>query len=150
MRVSTNITLIIPTYNRPDLLKRAISYWSAYGHQLIIVDGSDVPNEECTKYDTEDGITYFHMPVSIEQRILFAASQVATDYVAMIPDDEFYLPSALEEARDILDSMPDVSFVAGATIAFKTIDGRLFSRHHYRTAMKLQIDSNSPLERVKQ
>lgn len=150
MTAASNITIIIPTYSRPYFLKRAVSFWSKCHCRVIIVDGSDMPNEDMSRYENSGIIRYFHSPIPIVDRILFATSKVDTDFVAIIPDDEFYLPSALEDARNILESRPDVSFVAGATIGFISVDNEFVVKHQYKGNFKLKINSDLPFTRLEQ
>ena len=35
-----NLTIIIPSNNRPFFLRRSINYWNNYNFPVIIVDGS--------------------------------------------------------------------------------------------------------------
>ena len=39
----SDLTLVIPAYNRPAYLERQIDYWSGTGVQLCILDGSKSP-----------------------------------------------------------------------------------------------------------
>jgi glycosyltransferase domain-containing protein len=147
---SDGITIIIPTYNRPKFLERAMSFWASYNCQIIVVDGSGVAFKNAKEIEGFGNIRYIHSLTSIEDRILFASSIVETEFVAMLPDDEFYLPSALETAKNILKARIDVSFVAGATIGFFGAKGQLFTKHQYEGDYELVINSDSALRRIGQ
>ena len=65
----SELTIVIPTYNRPLELERAIEYWRDLPVTVHIVDGSENP---CFPVGTITGVPrihYHHLPVTIAEKI---------------------------------------------------------------------------------
>ena len=99
-------TVVIPTFNRPEKLKRAIeSVWRQSTETgLIISDAStDEPDpySELVVYNT-----YTHTPDNGQPSNLswyVGANLVETDYMAFLYDDDWYEPTFIERCCDMLD-----------------------------------------------
>ena len=144
------ISIIIPTYQRPVYISRALAYWSIYPVKVIVVDGSIQPSVTNELICSYENVEYFHLPIAIERRLMFATEKIRTQYAAILSDDEFFSYSALMAAANILKSEPEVSAVLGATIGFDLCDKRFVARQHYRSAQHLDISSDSPRTRLLQ
>ena len=148
--MKNHISIIIPTYERPGYLKKALEYWSIYPVDLIIVDGSSrllIEKEIISLYINTQ---YYNLPISVEKRLMFATEKLKTPFAAIISDDEFLSYSALLEAANILNSEPDVSAVLGATIGFRLYQNRFVAQHHYESVQELNISAKTPKERLLQ
>lgn len=148
--MNNNISIIIPTYERPAYLKRALEYWSIYPIDLIVVDGSSQPTVEKDLIDSYKNVQYFNLPISVEKRLMFATERLRTPYAAIISDDEFLSYSALLAAANILDSESEVSAVLGSTIGFSLYQNRLIAQLHYESAHQLDISAKIPKKRLEQ
>ena len=144
------ITIIIPTYERSKYLRRALIYWLRYPVNIIVIDGSESPSIELSEFEMHFNLAYFHMPVSLEERLLYAASILTGEYAIQISDDEFLSYDALMAASNILNQKKHISAVLGATLAFKKIDNKFLSCIWYSSAQNLNISGATPSERLRQ
>ncbi len=119
------ITLIVPTMNRSDFLIRLLRYYRDLGFKgcIAISDSSNADHIERTRKEIEAlkgslDIIYreYHQigDVRGQQQLI---DLVTTPYVAIMPDDDFIVPAALEECRLFLESHPDYSAVHGIGMA---------------------------------
>ena len=61
----SDLTILIPTYNRQRLLEYSIEYWRDLSATIHIIDGSDQPCFEIGPLTGTNNIFYHHMPNSI-------------------------------------------------------------------------------------
>ncbi|CAN6134433.1 Glycosyltransferase domain [Methylophilaceae bacterium] len=144
------ITIIIPTYERPQFIKRALYYWSAYPVNVIVIDGSRAPSVNADDFILPINVQYYHLPISIEERFSFAASKISGEYAALISDDEFLSYSALKDATNILDDDEDVSAVLGVTIGFNKVKKQFLCSMLYQSAEHLDITGQTAKIRINQ
>lgn len=116
MSLLSKLTLIIPTYNRQDYALRNMRYWSGSEATVHILDGSEKTIEHERLKDIEDNIYYHHFPVSVFARLEKVHELVKTKYVALLADDEFYVPSATEMSIAELESDPELVACHGQAI----------------------------------
>ena len=108
--MSGTIGVIIPSYCRPQALRRAADYWSHSSLPVLIVDGSPEP----TLIKFAENIKYEHHPTSpMQVRILAAAKSYSTEYLVLCADDDFFGLGALKIAAEFLDRSPKFSAVQG-------------------------------------
>lgn len=115
---ANRLTLVIPTYGRPDRAARALRFWAGRGFRVLMLDGSDTPIAPPAAAAADPGITYLHMPVPLSQRLGHAAERVRTDFVSLCGDDDFLLPSALEASMRFLDAAPGHAACGGQALGF--------------------------------
>ncbi len=144
------ISIIIPTYNRTKYLTRALHYWSAYPVDIIVVDGSKKPSMSSELFHLFGSVQYYHLPISVEKRLSFAASKLITKYAVLSSDDDFLSYSSLVESVNILESQNEVSAVIGETLGFVTLGKEFLLKSHYKDASNLDISSTEPIERYEQ
>ncbi len=144
------ITIVIPTYERKELLKRSLFFWSRYPVRVLVLDGSRVPSLRASDLEDFANVEYHHLPMSLEKRFLFASEKIDTPYAALLSDDEFFLYSALESATQTLDVEPKVAAIVGATLGFTRHEHRLLWKYEYSTVRNLKMVGASPLERLRQ
>ena len=63
----SELTILIPTYNRPLELERAIEYWRDTPVTVHILDGSENPWFPIGTLQNAPTITYHHMPADKSQ-----------------------------------------------------------------------------------
>jgi glycosyltransferase involved in cell wall biosynthesis len=118
------ITTIIPTFRRPELLRRAI-------HSALAQTYSDV--RVCV-YDNASGdatgavvaaiadprVTYFchEQHIDVTQNFLFGMERVQTPYFSFLSDDDVLFPGFYAAAVARLHEYPDALFSAGSVIEF--------------------------------
>jgi glycosyltransferase involved in cell wall biosynthesis len=112
-------SIIIPTFNRPHLLPRAVESARAAGKdtEIIVVDDASVDETSalCRKFT---GARYIRLErnqgVAGARNVGLLASQ--SDYIAFLDDDDLRLPGSIDLQADVLDANSDVGFVCGAML----------------------------------
>ncbi len=123
----SNLTIIIPSYNRQDYVIRSIEYWSNFNAIVHIFDGSkDKINHELL--GNCSNVTYHHLPISYAERLGYSINFVQTKYAVLLGDDEFFIPSSLIKCMDILE-LGEFSSIMGKTITFEYYKDKIFSRN---------------------
>jgi glycosyltransferase involved in cell wall biosynthesis len=118
------ITTIIPTYRRPQMLRRAIRSLlnQTFPHfQLCIYDnasGDETPKvvEEFARRDPR--VKYFCHPHNIGAiaNFNYGIRQVNTPFFSLFSDDDILLPDFYKITLEGLEKHPDAMFSAGATL----------------------------------
>lgn len=127
------ITILVFSYNRQKFLLRQIRYWSTYpDFQLLIMDGSPVALDFSLLESVPDNVTYIHNCYSAVERIQLGLDKVATPYVILHGDDEFYLPNALKQCASFLDKNSTYSAVCGTCIGFNYYDKVVVGHEGYK------------------
>lgn len=142
----SRLTLVTPTYNRQRFALRSMQFWSGKGAHLIMLDGSSQPiSQECL-VGLGDNIQYVWMPVSLEERLRKATQMVDTEYVVMLADDEFFLPSALEACVEYLNDNLDTVAAVGRCANFWPSRYQLKANQRYPFWQSLA--QNDPRDRI--
>lgn len=127
------LTMIIPTRNRYDRLKRLLTYLRAHActARLMILDSSSSAppgGDELEQLLMECGaairLTYDADQPPLE-KMLDGLARVHTPYVVLCADDDFLIPSALKAAVDVLVARPEVSLVHGQSCMLHVVDGAI-------------------------
>lgn len=121
-----NITLIIPTFNRPRFIVRLLSYYALVGFRgwLFIGDSSDesgraIARESVIQLSNAINVRYFEYPAMNDSQAIHALlSEVTTPYVAFVADDDFLIPNGLQMSIDFLEAHPDYSIAHGQSFLF--------------------------------
>jgi glycosyltransferase domain-containing protein len=146
---SPSITVVIPSYQRAEALKRSIRFWSLFPIKLIILDGSINPS--LSKSEIDDlpiQFRYLHNQSSFGGRLKEGSRFVKTKYVVMVPDDEFMFFSGLIEAEKLLNRDNLVSAVIGDTVSFRIANGVPAYQSHYTSVRTMNINASTPIERL--
>ena len=147
----SELTIIIPTYNRPLELERAIEYWRDTPVTVHILDGSEKPWFPLGPIKSASTVTYHHISAekdqdpmeSIRQRILYGSKLPITKFSAFGCDDDFYTISGLIESLVILESEPKIDAVAGRVLTYER-KRNIFWHHKYVPRFNrtdLEVDS---------
>jgi len=116
----SDLTIIIPTINRPSMLRRTLAYYvrSDISSKIILADSSNeesknLNNDIMRDFSNKLEIEYFHVhqDTSVMKKISIATDMVDTEYVLTIGDDDYLLKSSLLSVMNELDK--DRSIVAG-------------------------------------
>jgi len=115
MNGSSKVSVIVTTYNRPELLRRALksvqNQLYANWECIIVNDGgkdvSDVIDE------LQDGrFRYFdHSHVGRPRALNTALEQAIGDYIAYLDDDDEWFPEHLKICVDFLEAEPSIGVV---------------------------------------
>lgn len=100
------LTIVLPTKDRPGRAMAKALYWAKQGCTVHVMDGSDSRDSHADANDYSR-VSYHHGPGStIVSRIARAGELVATPYVMLQPDDDAFLPRALESLITSLENDP--------------------------------------------
>jgi glycosyltransferase involved in cell wall biosynthesis len=122
--IPPSITTLIPTFNRPQLLRRAVKsvLCQTYPHVRVCVY-ADVAGEETMdvlkKLAQEDARVHYHRHSSrlgIARNYLFGMEHVETPYFSFLGDDDVLLPHLYERAMEGFRQYPRAAFSALATV----------------------------------
>ena len=98
--IFSKLTIIIPTHNRPETLKRHLDYLKEQKtkYDVIIVDSSRIKKNYIGPY------RYFYMPgKNANLKILKVLSQIKTKYVLTVADDDLFIPSGVNKCLSFLE-----------------------------------------------
>lgn len=146
----SKLTIVVPTYCRQDYVLRQMEYWSRFDARLVILDGSPFALDLPCQFQAYENILYVHMPLAIEERMAKSVSLVSTEYVALLSDDEFFLPSALKSCLDFLDENPCYSACKGRAIGFGWLKGGVYGVEAYPGLAGYHIDEDTGEARMRQ
>jgi GT2 family glycosyltransferase len=118
------VTTVIPTYRRPQLLRRAVE--SALkqtrpdGIVAVYDDASGDETESVMKdvVARERRVTYYRQPTNLGlvENFRFALEHVNTPYFSILSNDDMLLPRMYEAALGALESHPEAAFAATQVI----------------------------------
>jgi glycosyltransferase involved in cell wall biosynthesis len=116
-KISEKVSVVIPTYNRSELLKKAVYSLQLQRHQnleIIIVDDCSTDDTEAVVGDMHDPrIKYIRHPINkggSEARNT-GIKHATGNYVGFLDSDDQWLPDKLEKQLAIFTSNPDVGAV---------------------------------------
>lgn len=124
-------TVVIVSLNRQRFLQRQIDYWTGTCSRVLIIDGSvlpvDLEIDESEKYRC----TYIHEPIDFASRCRLSLEFIETKYAAMLPDDEFFVPSAVSSFIEELEGNLEIDAITGRTIRFFERNGEVYGEPIY-------------------
>jgi glycosyltransferase domain-containing protein len=156
----TNVTVIVPTFNRPAYLKRILTYYNGYNveFKIIIADSSStenkVRNKEIVSGFGNLDIQYLgeYLPVAnAYPKFSDALNHVTTTYCAFCADDDFITPAGVRESIAFLENNPDFATAHGYNYTFtitkdKDNKGQLHWVSPYAAESISQMDAGVRLE----
>lgn len=145
----SNLTIVVISLDRQQCLQRQISYWENTDVNLLIIDGSAQPTLLEVGEIERTRIRYVHSPGSYRERSLLAAELIETEYVAQLPDDEFFISSALSGFVEILQGDSSVDSIQGRTVRFIERNGVLLGAKQYEQFKDNQDKHLTGIEAVK-
>ena len=143
-----NLTIIIPSNNRPFFLRRSINYWNNYNFPVIIVDGSNETQKKWMDENSNRNIQYLYKKTPLPDRLNFAAKAVKTKYCILLSDDEFYCVSVLKRCINFLESNNEYVAVNGCAIGFFYNFNKLMGAKQYPEWIKRLRVETDPKERI--
>ncbi|MBF0619626.1 MAG: TIGR00180 family glycosyltransferase [Candidatus Omnitrophica bacterium] len=126
-----DITLLVPTYNRPLFLLRVLATIDLYGFTgpVMVLDSSTMAFDatEIKKVARGENVTYERFPggMTLYQKLFEISGQIKTPYVVCVGDDDLRILSFLEKAVRFLDEHPDYSAVHGEALLFRMENGKV-------------------------
>jgi glycosyltransferase involved in cell wall biosynthesis len=129
---SVMITTIIPTYQRPKLLERAILSVLNQTHtnlQVCVYDNAsgDETDEVVRRLMENDSRLKYHCHeknIGAFDNFTYGMKNINTKYFSILSDDDFVLPDFFETALKGFEKHPEVMLSACATI-HSTLEGRV-------------------------
>lgn len=137
---SPTVTVVVPTYRRPELLRHAVesALDQTYPHLRVLVSDNasgDATREVVDELRRRDPRVEYHChPTNIGavDNYRFAMDAVETERFVLLADDDLLLPRFLEHATAALDAHPDAGFFCGQTVQFDETRGTHGLRPHAR------------------
>ncbi len=106
----TQVSVVIPTLRRPALLARALSSVLVQTHPwldiIVVIDGPDQATEEMLKTIPDERLRVIALPNSVggsEARNI-GARFAASDWVALLDDDDEWFPTKIERQLRVAES----------------------------------------------
>jgi len=146
MNKFSNISIVIPTYNRSQYLNRSLDYWKNFDINLYVVDSSEIYSKP-----ESNSVTYFHTPhLNFAEKIFYILEKITTPYVALCADDDFISKSGLLSSIDYLETHKDFSSAQGRMIGFYlNNDNSVEYYPTYISRMNFKVDHPDALSRIK-
>jgi len=125
----SKLTIVIPTYNRPLRLEKAIEFWRDVPVDVHIIDGSEISSFDHVWFDDIANIFYHHIPCEIGQnglingfkRQVYGSALPKTEYSAVCADDDFYSVHQLVSSIEFLDSDSLIDAVCGRVLTYSKL-----------------------------
>jgi len=120
-------TIIIPTYNRPEYLRRILGYYNEYGenYNIIVADSSSDENKRINKKTISSVsnlnilyLTNYSTEINPTNKIADAINYADTKYCVFCADDDFVTPNGIKQSVDFLEKNPDFTVAHGHYISF--------------------------------
>ena len=122
-------TLLIPTYNRSDHLRRLLGYLAArrFEFPVRVLDSSSgdalLENRETVGREKLDIVHEIYDPaIPIHKKVELAIASVESAYCSLCADDDVLFTDELNGLLDILDANPDLAVAHGYYVNFKPGD----------------------------
>ena len=148
----SNLTVVVPSWQRQDYLLRQIRYWSASSASLVIVDGSRLPLPDRIRSAVEahPRITYRHDLSSQADRLRLAGGLIESPYAVMLGDDEFHLPAGLSASIRVLDDDQKLVGCMGQVLSFSPVGQyrRIVLARAYPSLHGYSIRHSDPADRL--
>lgn len=120
----SNLTILIPSFNRSSFLIRLLRYFDSVqcSHKIAIADSSSASHVNAVKdylANTSLNVRYDECPeLNDSEAIRFLLDHCDTSYSVFVADDDFLVPRMLTECVAFLEKNPDYSCVHGDGILF--------------------------------
>jgi len=157
MKIDKNLTLFIPTKNRPSFIKRISKYYSAanFSGKILVGDSSDTSiykENKLTLDNLKDNldIQHFFLPgMSSGHACAELVSHIKTEFAAQINDDDILIHNHINESLSLLKNNQDISGVNGKALLIGIKDNNAFGDIEWINDYKLcQLDQDNPYERI--
>lgn len=142
MNIDENITIIIPTKNRPEFIKRGLLYYekSKFKGKILVADSSDKYHP--LKFQKKLNRLLFSKKKNFQSRVQFikcnhlkfelavmkALHKVKTKYIVVIPDDDIIITKKIHVGLNFLEKNKDYSGFTGQALTLRTINNLPFAK----------------------
>ena len=123
----SELTIVIPTYNRPLELERAIEYWRDLPVTVHILDGSPTQLFKPGQVVSSDAKIFYHwVPSVLDEkfmenyalRLIKGMSLIETKYASLLADDDYFTIYGLLSALKVLNLEKRIDAVIGMCAMF--------------------------------
>ena len=149
-----DLTIIIPTKDRPHYLKQLISYYQDFKFQgkIFILDSSTKKNFIKSKsiinsYRLRKNIRHMRLIGRPFECTAEVRSKITTSFVCWSGDDDLFLVSGLIKIIKILKKNHNISGINGLTISFK-LHNKLKKKYSYLVYQNFSSEKKFALERL--
>lgn len=151
IKLLSELTIIIQTYNRPLELERVIEYWRDLPVTVFIIDGSERPWFSIGVLPTLSKIYYHHLPQnhgesSMEnycRRMEFASHLPTTKFSALCADDDFFTIRGMIHLCQRLTVDKSVDSLVGICAEYTTVEQKELLWNLRYTEWKASSNSQS-------
>jgi glycosyltransferase domain-containing protein len=141
------ITLVIPTHERPQYLSRALDYSSRMAFPVLVADSSRAAHAGAMPQNA----VYRHMPgVPFLEKVRSIMPLVGTPCMAFCADDDFIVPRAAEACTAFLMANPDYASAQGHYVMALPSAKGVELEAGYPDNFRVRVDSDDPAERLLQ
>ena len=121
------VSIIIPTYNRPNYLRRILDYYNSYktDYKIIIADSSSIENKALNKETISSfpNLKILYLDVYSDKinplyKLVDAIKHTKGKYCLFCADDDFITPNGINQSVDFLENNQDFTIVHGHYISF--------------------------------
>lgn len=146
---SSDLQVFLPTYNRPEFLRRTIrsvlDQSIAVPHICVLDNGGFPGTRAIVEEFADHGIDYRDTrEFGFLGNFIAAQNLLQREYVLLLHDDDLIHPRYLETAMQVLNSVPDINLLTAHTIPWDIheppaelpcpgTNGHLFSARQYAT-----------------
>lgn len=132
----SDLTIIVPTRNRPHLLRNSLRLLAARPtkHKILVVDGSDgdlMPDNEMAVREASPRIDVdYYVPAYQEKtrfsgkrgnmQMIEAAKQASTKYMMYVADDDYFLEATVDRLVENIESHPGAVCSSGIGVKIET------------------------------
>ncbi|MHA2225654.1 MAG: TIGR00180 family glycosyltransferase [Candidatus Hodarchaeales archaeon] len=127
MNEENNLSLVIPTYNRPKYLQRLLTYYDEQNvnFEIIIPDSSHEEMKEINKRIVSsfshlkiNHLDHFSSETNFYFKLFQTIEQINMKYCVLCADDDFIAPKAIFKSIAFLENNSDFTAVGGYFLAF--------------------------------
>lgn len=147
MDVLENLTIVIPTYERPLYVSRQISFWSSSDVRVVILDGSPKRYED-ERLRQFKNMSYLHVDGDFHSRMLLAVQEVKTDFVAVLGDDDFFSKDGLRTCINRLSRDGSIIGCVGRSMRFTYQNGKIWAEQRDGESSEFSSDTTTGLQRL--
>ena len=144
-------TIVIPTFNRPGLLRNLVDYYTAQAPQfsLLVLDSSkpEILKENTNALSARQNVLHAVYPsdVKVMDKLYAGLALVQTPFFTFCGDDDLLFPDGIEASVAFLSQHPDYACAHGLYFSFRIEESRVFLASEYSS---LSINATHPGARV--
>ena len=153
--INNDVSIWIPTKDRPNFILRILQYYTATGFRgkILIGDSSNEiyleKNKETIKYYSKLVCIYHYIYPDLGQGYVSSelVKKIDTEYSTFLSDDDIIITSVFDEALSVLNKNKDVSGVNGKSILLQVENdeayGKIVFKKNYFNFYIMTMEVNS-------